>query len=314
MLDVLTIENELIVRLNQIEDRIGNTPLLDISDISPNPNVKIYAKAEWNQLGGSVKARAAYRIIRHALEDGRLNAEKELLDASSGNTAIAYATIAKEIGLRTTLVIPENAGAERKNILIKLGANLVFSSPFEGTDGAQQLAKQIFMAMPSKYFYADQYNNQDNWEAHFYGTAPEIIQQSKGAITHFVAALGTTGTFTGVGRFLKKYYPKVKLIQLQPNNPMHGLEGWKHLETAKVPGIFDDELADENLEIDSEEALKMIKRIYELFNIKVSPSAAAAVVGTIETANKIQHGVIVTTLADNGDKYAEVYESLKTRT
>jgi len=305
MLDVLTIENELIVRLNQIEDRIGNTPLLDISDISPNPNVKIYAKAEWNQLGGSVKARAAYRIIRHALEDGRLNAEKELLDASSGNTAIAYATIAKEIGLRTTLVIPENAGAERKNILIKLGANLVFSSPFEGTDGAQQLAKQIFMAMPSKYFYADQYNNQDNWEAHFYGTAPEIIQQSKGAITHFVAALGTTGTFTGVGRFLKKYYPKVKLIQLQPNNPMHGLEGWKDLESAKIPAFYDPELADEILYVPTQQAFDLINKVEQDEGLQLSPSSSANLYGAIKVANSIDAGVVVTVFPDNGDKYNE---------
>jgi S-sulfo-L-cysteine synthase (O-acetyl-L-serine-dependent) len=311
MLELLTIESELLLQLDAISDQIGNTPLLDLSEISPNPSVKIYAKAEWDQLGGSVKARAAYRIIRSAIESGVLNPNKILLDASSGNTAIAYATIAKKLGIATTLVLPNNASQERKDILVSLGAALIYSSEFEGTDGSQELALKLYEAEPWKYFYADQYNNRNNWEAHYYGTAREIIHQTKGAITHFAASLGTTGTFTGVGRYLKEHYPRVRLIQLQPNNPLHGLEGWKHLDTAKVPGIFDDVLADENLEIDSEMALETLIELKTKLNLKVSPSAAASVVGAIRLANEIEHGLVVTTLADDGDKYGEVYKNLK---
>ncbi|MCG8577584.1 MAG: cysteine synthase family protein [Flavobacteriales bacterium] len=311
MIETLIIENEMIKKLDLLMNQVGKTPLLNLSQLSPNKAVKIYGKAEWEQLGGSVKARAAYRIIQTALKNGILNKNKSLLDASSGNTAIAYASIAKELGLNTTLIIPKNASQERKDILQSLGADLIYSSELEGTDGAQQIAKQLYVECPDKYFYADQYNNPENWKAHYCTTAPEIVQQTKGGITHFAASLGTTGTFTGSARYFKDHYPKVKLIQFQPNNPMHGLEGWKHLETAKVPGIFNPQLADENIEVDSAEAVQLIKTIYQKMKLRLSPSAAAAVLGSLQLANKIEQGVIVTTLADNGDKYSEIYKNLE---
>lgn len=307
----LTIRKSWKERLDLIQSKVGNTPLLDLSVLSPKKTVKIYAKAEWKQLGGSVKARAAFSIIRSAIQSGELNEHKVLLDASSGNTAIAYATIAKEIGLKTTLILPKNASQERKEILRSLGAELIYSSELEGTDGAQLVAKELYKAQPWNYFYADQYNNAANWKAHFETTGPEIIEQTEGKITHFAASLGTTGTFVGTGRFFRENHPAVKLIQLQPNNPMHALEGWKHLETAKVPGIFDQDLAGENLEIDSAEAIQLIKRIHQELKLRLSPSAAAAVLGTLKIAEEIEEGVIVTTLADNGDKYGEIYRMLE---
>ena len=311
MTELILEKESLVEQLNKLESRIGKTPLLDLSLLSPRSEVKIYAKAEWKQLSGSVKARAAFNIIKTAVLNGSLTPGKSLLDASSGNTAIAYAAIAKEIGLKTTLVIPRNASRERKDILKSLGADLIYSSEFEGTDGAQLVARELFEAQPWNFFYADQYNNPANWKAHFETTGPEIIEQTKGAITHFAASLGTTGTFVGTGRFFKENYPKVKLVQLQPNNPLHGLEGWKHLETAKVPGIFDENLSDENLEIDSDEAVLLIKEIHEKINLRLSPSAAAAILGAIRIGETIDRGVIVTTLADNGDKYGEVYKNLE---
>jgi len=309
-METIELKSELELKLATLEQQVGKTPLFDFSALLINPNVKLFAKLEWQQLSGSVKARAAFGIIQQAIEEGKLDEHKVLLDASSGNTGIAYASIAKELGIAFTLVLPENASQKRKDILEELGANIIYSSPFEGTDGAQLLAKEINESKAEKYFYADQYNNDSNWKRHFETTGPEIWEQTKGKVTHFAASLGTTGSFVGVGKYLKMQSDEVCLVQMQPDSPMHGLEGWKHLETAKVPGIFDQNLADKNVDVSSEEAMKMIQTVYRKFNLKISPSSAASLVGAKQIAEELNEGVVVTILADDGSKYEEVYESL----
>ncbi len=290
--------------------QVGNTPIFDFSNLLETRNSQLWGKLEWRQLSGSVKARAAFGIIKSAVDTGKLDGEKILLDASSGNTAIAYASIARELELPFTAVIPENASQKRKDLLVELGAEIIFSSPFEGTDGAQQVAKELNEQFPEKYFYADQYNNDHNWLQHYNTTGPEIWEQTKGAITHFAASLGTTGTFTGVGRYLKSKNGEVCLVQMQPDSPMHGLEGWKHLETAKVPGIHDYRLADQSIEVNSIDALRMIKTVREKFNLSISPSAAASLVGAKQIAEQNANSFVLTTLADDGTKYREVYDDL----
>lgn len=300
---------DLISRVQSIENKIGNTPLHHITRIFNKKGVNIYAKKEWMQLSGSVKARAGYNIIRRAVESGDLNSKKVLLDATSGNTGIAYAAIGKEAGIRVTLCLPENASKERKEILRGLGAELILTSKFEGTDGAQEVARELAAADPSKYFYADQYKNENNWKAHYFTTAPEIISTVPG-ITHFVAGLGTTGTFVGTGRRLRKINPLIRLVSLQPDFALHGLEGWKHLETAVVPAIYDPSVADENLEISTDEAHEIIKAAYKYEGLLLSPSAAANLAGAIRVANQLESGNIVTVLPDNGDKYGEVINKI----
>ena len=303
-------KQELIQRLESVETAIGNTPIVDFSDLQANPKVKIYGKLEWKQLSGSVKARAAFGIFKSAIQRGLLTDQKNFLDASSGNTAIAYAHVGKALGISITIVLPENASQKRKDILNELGVKIIYSSPFEGTDGAQELAKELSIQFPNKYYYADQYSNEANWIQHYKTTGPEIWTQTNQSITHFAASLGTTGTFTGVGRYLKDKNPTIQLVALQPDNPMHGLEGWKHLETAKVPEIYDAKLVDQHLSISSEAALELIPKIIEKYNLYLSPSAAASLLGTLKIAEQIEEGVILTTLADNSSKYEEVYQQL----
>lgn len=235
---------------------------------------------------------------------------KHLLDATSGNTGIAYAAFGAALKVPVTLCLPENASLERRRILESFGANIVFTSRFEGTDGAQVAAKRLFKENPGQFFYADQYANPSNWQAHYETTAPEIWQQTNGQITHFVAGLGTTGTFTGTGRGLRRFNNKIELVALQPDNPMHGLEGWKHLETAIVPKIYDASLADRILEIDTLEAYRMVKLLAQEEGILVSPSAAANLVGAIKVAEQVERGNIVTVFADNSEKYAEVMSQI----
>jgi cysteine synthase B len=289
---------------------VGKTPLHEITHIFRKPGVRIFAKLEWQQIGGSVKSRPAFNIVKQAIRSGALGQGKELLDATSGNTGIAYASIAAALGIPVSLCLPENASPERKAILEALGVNIIYTSRFDGTDGAQLKAKELFREYPDRFFYADQYSNQHNWQAHFETTAPEIWQQTCGKVTHFVAGLGTTGTFMGTGRGLKKFNSQIELVALQPDNPMHGLEGWKHLETAIVPKIYDRNLADRFLEIDSWESYDMIRRIAREEGLLVSPSAAANLIGAIKVAGQIEQGVIVTTFADNADKYAEVMKQI----
>lgn len=301
---------EAVGQLQALEKQVGNTPLLDFSYLSLNDNVQIFAKAEWEQLGGSVKARPAFNIIKNALLQNAFEGGKHLLDASSGNTGIAYAAIGQQLGLPVTLVIPENASKERIELLEQYGANIIFSSKFEGTDGAQTVASELAYRYPNKYHYADQYTNTNNWKAHFENTGNEIIDQTRGSVTHFIAGLGTTGTFTGTTRRLKQYNENIKAISLQPETALHGLEGWKHLETAIVPTIYDEKLADENWTIDTIKAYNIILAVHGKYGIKISPSAAANLVGAIELSGKIEEGKIVTILPDNGDKYSEVLEQI----
>lgn len=297
-------------KIVEIGNRVGRTPLYSFSPrLFNRAGVKIYAKKEWLQLGGSVKARAAYFIIRAAIETGRLNEQTILLDATSGNTGIAYAAIAKEAGISVTLCLPENASIERKEILRSLGVNIVFTSKFDGTDGSQLRAQELVSEHPDKYFYADQYKNDNNWKSHYYGTAVEIFDELP-EITHFVAGLGTTGTFIGTGRRLRELKPSVQLIAFQPDSALHGLEGWKHLETAIVPAIYDPSLADQTIEVSTEEAYDMLRKVNDEEGLLLSPSSAANIAGAIKVANTIDQGVIVTVLPDNADKYSEVINKI----
>ncbi|HYE54016.1 MAG TPA: cysteine synthase family protein [Chitinophagaceae bacterium] len=306
---MLTTLSPLAEKVRQLGNRIGKTPLHRITSLPLKPGVSVYAKKEWEQLSGSVKARAAYQIFKTAIEQGKLDRDKILLDATSGNTGIAYATIGKLLGIGVTLCLPENASQERKDILRSLGANIIFTSKFEGTDGAQQMAKELAASDPSRYFYADQYKNDNNWKAHYYGTANEIIEALP-SVTHFTAGLGTTGTFVGTGRRLKEWKPEIQLISMQPDTPMHALEGWKHLETAIVPAIYDPAVADASLEISSEETYGIIKAAYRHEGLLLSPSSAANLAGALKIAEEIDQGVIVTVFPDNADKYSEVIKKL----
>jgi cysteine synthase B len=297
-------------KIEEIGRRVGNTPVHHFSRaLYTNGDVDIFGKMEWQQLGGSVKARAAYFIIRDAIQKHQLTERTVLLDATSGNTGIAYAAIAREVGVKVSLCIPENASRERKEILTALGVNIIYTSPLEGTDGSQQRARELAAENPDRYFYADQYKNENNWKAHYFTTAPEILKQVPG-ITHFVAGLGTTGTFVGTGRKLRELKPEVRLVAFQPDSALHGLEGWKHLETAVVPKIYDPSVADEVIEVTTEEAYEMLVRVHKVEGMLLSPSSAANIVGAIKVAEKIRSGTIVTILPDNADKYSEVIKKL----
>lgn len=300
------------LKISRVGQLVGKTPLYEITGVFRKPGVRIFAKLEWQQIGGSVKSRPAFNIIKNALRDGQLELDgfrqRHLLDATSGNTGIAYASIGAAFGIPVTLCLPENASAERKRILQSLGVQIVYTSRFDGTDGAQLKAKELYREDPDRFFYADQYANDSNWLAHFQTTAPEIWQQTNGKITHFVAGLGTTGTFTGTGRGLKKFNSDIELVALQPNNPMHGLEGWKHLETAIVPKIFDPTLPDRILDVETLEAYDLVRLAAQREGLLISPSAAANLLGAIKVAEQIEKGIIVTTFADNADKYSEVMQ------
>lgn len=300
---------QLIESVRALGSKIGRTPLHRIRRLFHKRGVTIYAKKEWMQLSGSIKARAGYAIFRSAIESGALNRQKILLDATSGNTGIAYATIGAQLQVPVTLCLPENASPERKQILQSLGADIIYTSRFEGTDGAQQVAGKLAAAYPEKYFYADQYKNDNNWKAHYHSTALEIAEALPG-ITHFVAALGTTGTFVGTARRLKEINPAIHLTSLQPDNPLHGLEGWKHMETALVPAIYDDTLAHQQLEVSTEEAYDMIRAAYHYEHLLLSPSAAANLAGAIKVAEGLQQGMVVTVLPDNADKYNDIIKKL----
>jgi S-sulfo-L-cysteine synthase (O-acetyl-L-serine-dependent) len=283
---------------------IGNTPLLPFDSLS-TATTSVFAKAEWRQLGGSVKARAAFAIIRNAIKNGDLNSDLYILDASSGNTAIAYGEICKKLGLGITICLPENASQRRIEVLRDLGVEIVFTSPFEGTEGAQLKAMELYAASPDKYFYADQYNNPDNWKAHYNTSAVEILNQTEHRITHFVAGLGTTGTFTGTARRLKEEIGCM-CIALQPDSAMHIMEGWKHLETAQTPGIFDNRLPDEVISVSSEDAVDMMRDIEKISGLRLSPSSAANLVGAKIVADQLSEGVVVTMLPDSIERYHEL--------
>jgi cysteine synthase B len=303
------LNSKIINKAKRLSVQVGNTPLIRIKNLVPKNGVELWAKQEWAQLSGSVKCRAAYRIFLDALEKGELNEHKTLLDATSGNTGIAYAAIGSSLGIKVALCLPENASKERKEILTSLGAEIIYTSKYEGTDGAQEVAKELAQKYPDKYFYADQYKNENNWKAHYYGTAVEIFKYLPD-LTHFVTGLGTTGTFTGTGRRLKEFNPDIQLISLQPDSAMHGLEGWKHLETAIVPRIYDASVAEKNIEVSTEEAYEMIKAVKEHEGFLLSPSSAANIAGALKVIDEIDQGVVVTVLPDNADKYSEVIKRI----
>ena len=284
-------------------DLIGNTPLIKLANLVGNPRVEIYGKAEWANPGGSVKDRPALNMILEGERSGALTRDKTIIDATSGNTGIAYAMIAAARGYRVKLCLPKNASEERKRILEAYGVELVLTDPLAGSDGAILAVREIVAADPDKYFYPDQYNNPANWRAHYETTGVEIFEQTGGRITHFVAGLGTSGTFVGTGRRLRELKPEVKLVSMQPDSPFHGLEGLKHMETAIVPGIYDPTLADENVEVDTEEAHAMVKRLARREGWFVGISSAANVVAAMRVAERIDEGVIVTILSDDASKY-----------
>ena len=287
-----------------LENLVGRTPLVRLGSLCPRPGVDVFAKLEWHNPGGSVKDRAALAMVRDAERRGLLSGGKTLLDATSGNTGIAYAWIGAARGFKVALCLPQNASQERKAILRAFGAEIIETSPLEGTDGAQREAKRRVAEAPDRYFYPDQYNNDSNWRAHFETTAPEIWQQTSQGVTHFVAGLGTTGTFVGASRRLKELSAgAVRCIAFQPATPLHGLEGLKHLETAIVPGIWDEKCADEMLHVETEHAQEMCRHLARREGLLVGPSSGAAACAAKDVAKDLPKGTVVTVLPDGGDKY-----------
>lgn len=283
---------------------VGNTPLLRLRHIAAQPGkVEIYAKAEWFNPGGSVKDRPALSMILDGERTGKLTPDKTILDATSGNTGIAYAWIGAARGYKVKLALPQNASEERKRILKSYGAELVLTSPLEGSDGAIREARRLYSENPDVYYYPDQYNNPANWKAHYETTALEIWQQTGGRITHFIAGLGTSGTFVGATRRLKELNPEIKAISFQPDSPFHGLEGLKHMESSIVPGIYDSGIADENHEINTEQAHEYTRTLGKREGLLVGVSSGAALACALKVAEKIESGVIVTVFPDAGDKY-----------
>ena len=288
-------------------DRIGNTPLLRLERVASDlPGVEILGKAEWLNPGGSVKDRAAANIVAQAQASGKLTSAKILLDSTSGNTGIAYAMLGAAQGFAVTLCMPENVSVERKRILHAYGAKIIYTDPADGSDGAIRVARELAAKHPDLYYYADQYSNDANWQAHYHGTANEIWEQTEGRITHFVSMLGTSGTFMGVTRRLKELNPRIRCISLQPDSAFHGIEGAKYMASAIVPKIYDPSLADADLGIATEDAYAMTKRLAREEGLLVGISAAAAVVGCLQLARQLkknQPAVFVTILCDSGDKY-----------
>ena len=290
-------------------ERIGNTPMLRLDAVTSDlPGVALLGKAEWYNPGGSVKDRAAANIVAEARRTGRLGPGKILLDATSGNTGIAYAMLGAAEGFPVTLCMPQNVSRERKQILHGYGANILYTDPADGSDGAIRMARELARNHPDQYFYADQYSNEANWKAHYHGTANEIWHQTQGRVTHFVSMLGTSGTFVGTTRRLKELNPAVQCISLQPDSSFHGIEGAKHMASAIVPKIYDSHLADQNLEIATEDAHSMARHLSRNPGLLVAISAAAAVVGCLKVARDLylkrgQEAVMVTILCDSGDKY-----------
>lgn len=288
-------------------ERVGRTPLLRLERIGKRfPNIGFYAKAEWFNPGGSVKDRAALNMFREGERSGALRPGKTLLDATSGNTGIAYAMIGAALGYPVELCLPANASHERKKILSAYGAKIIQTPADDGSDGAIRKAREMYAASPEKYFYPDQYSNPANWQAHYKTTAPEIWEQTQGRVTHFVAGLGTSGTFVGTSRRLKELNPAIQCISLQPDAAFNGLEGWKHMKTAIVPAIYDSHIADVQDVIDTEEAYSMVRRLAREEAMLVSPSSAANMVGCMQVAARLKSdepAVIVTIFPDAAEKY-----------
>ena len=285
--------------------RVGNTPLVRLERITTGlvDAVEIWAKCEWTNPSGSVKDRPAHDILRQALDRGEIGDGRTLLDSTSGNMGIAYATLAAPLGLPIHMAVPANASAERLAVLRALGAQLTLTDPTEGSDGARRVAAQMAAEQPATFFYADQYSHPANWESHFHTTGPEVLAQTNGRLTHFVAGLGTTGTVTGAGRHLRQHAPHVRVVGVQPATPLHGLEGLKHLATSPVPEIYDPSVVDEMIAVETEEAYAMARRLARQEGLLVGVSAAAAAVAALRVAAGLEHGVIVVLFPDSGLKY-----------
>jgi cysteine synthase B len=285
-------------------DLIGNTPLLGFRRLAQAvAPVQVYAKAEWYNPGGSVKDRAAMNMILDGERRGLLTKDKIIIDATSGNTGIAYAMIAAERGYRVKLALPKNASAERKQCLLAYGAELELTDPTGGTDGAQRFVRRLVDANPDKYFYPDQYNNPANWRAHYETTAAEIWRQTEGQITHFVTGVGTSGTFMGVTRRLKELNPAIQCICMQPDGPLHGLEGLKYMPTALVPGIFDESIADDTMVVATEDAQKTVLALARQEGLLVGVSSGANLFAALTVAGRLKDGVVVTIFCDSAAKY-----------
>ncbi|HVA65571.1 MAG TPA: cysteine synthase family protein [Elusimicrobiota bacterium] len=288
---------------------VGNTPLISFPKLarSLGDRVEIVAKAEWHNPGGSIKDRPALRMLRQAERDGRLSPGKIIMDATSGNTGIAYAWMGAKLGYKVRLAVPGNINVERKKILLAYGAELILTDPLEGPDGAIHKAQELNAANPELYFYPDQYNNPENWKAHHKTTGPEIWEQTQGRVTHFIAGLGTSGTFRGAGARLKELSPGVKLISVQPDSPLHGLEGLKHMDSAIVPGIYDPRQADQNLEIATEEAYEWVLRAAKEEGVLIGISGGANLAACFKVGQKLfqdgQDAVVATVLPDGGERY-----------
>jgi cysteine synthase B len=283
-------------------DLVGETPLIRLRRIERAvPGVELYAKAEWQNPGGSVKDRPALRMVQEGIQSGQLVPGKVILDATSGNTGIAYAMIGAAMGFKVTLCVPENVTPERKRILRAYGAELIFTNPLEGSDGAIRTAQQMNAQSPERFFYADQYNNDFNWRSHYDTTGPEIIRQIGSRVTHFVAGLGTSGTFMGTGRRLREFNPAIVLASVQPDSPLHGLEGLKHMESAIVPGIYDSALADEDVRVGTEEAYEMTRRLAQEEGLLVGISSGANLAGALKVASS--NAVVVVVFCDGGERY-----------
>lgn len=296
------------VRSTTVLEQIGHTPLLALPRLTADlPGIRILAKAEYANPGGSVKDRPALNMLLEGERSGKLTKDKTILDSTSGNTGIAYAMIAAAKGYRVKLCLPLNASPERKRILKAYGAEVVLTDPGEGSDGAIRRCRQIFAEDPERYFYPDQYNNPANWQAHYHGTAVEILEQTTGDITHFVALLGTSGTFVGTARRFREDRPDIQCISAQPATAFHGIEGTKHMPTAIVPGIYDPALADENLWLETEDAHRMVRRLAREEGLLVGISAGGNVVAAKKVADRLARegrgGTIVTVLCDSADKY-----------
>jgi cysteine synthase B len=291
-------------RGNSVLDLVGNTPLIRLRKFEAGLNgVELYGKAEWFNPGGSVKDRPAANMVKEGLRTGALRPGKTLLDATSGNTGIAYAMIGASEGFPVKLCVPSNVTIERKRLLHAYGAELIFTDPMDGSDGAIREARRQVAANADGYFYPDQYNNPANWGAHYASTGPEILAQTEGRVTHFVAGLGTSGTFMGTGRRLREANPSIKLISFQPDSPLHGLEGLKHMETAIVPGIYDPRLADEDMRVSTEDAYTMVRRLAREEGLLVGISGGAALAAALRVAKTAPNAVIVTVFPDSADKY-----------
>ncbi|MBK6766557.1 MAG: cysteine synthase family protein [bacterium] len=284
---------------------IGNTPLIELTSVTGDiaPGVRVFAKAEWKNPGGSVKDRAAWAMLSAALRDGQITERTRILEATSGNTGIALAMLGAALGIGVTLCLPDNASRERKQILEAYGAELIFTDPVLSTDGAQVVARELKQKYPENYCYLNQYANPANVNAHLTGTGPELWRQTEGTITHFVSGLGTTGTFTGTSRYLKARSPHITIASFQPESPFHGLEGLKHLPSVHIPEIYDSTLADIELEVTTEEAYTMCRRLASEEGLLVGTSSGASAAASVKLARSLQHGVVVTIFPDGAEKY-----------